>query len=85
MTRLFVSKRRSRAANDYSRVIPAQAGIQSLFFVSKRRSQAANEYSRAIPAQAGIQCLSQGCGGRQSDQEAGFPLARERHESGCRA
>ena len=30
MTRLFVSKRRSRAANDDSRVIPAQAGIQCL-------------------------------------------------------
>ena len=28
MTRLFVSKRRSRAAHDDSRVIPAQAGIQ---------------------------------------------------------
>ncbi len=85
MTRLFVSKRRSRAANETSRVIPAQAGIQSLFFVNERRSHAANDYSRVIPAQERIQCLSQGCGGRQSDQEAGFPLALERHESGCRA
>jgi len=33
VTRLFVSKRRSRAANDVSRVIPAQAGIECLCVV----------------------------------------------------
>jgi hypothetical protein len=49
VTRLFVSKRRSRAANDYSRVIPAQAGIQGHSCVSKRRSRATNDYSRVIP------------------------------------
>jgi hypothetical protein len=57
VTRLFVSKRQSRAANDYSRVIPAKAGIQCFAFVSRRQSRAANDDSRVIPAKAGIQCL----------------------------
>jgi hypothetical protein len=51
VTRLFVSKRRSRAANEYSRVIPAQAGIQCLW-LSKRRSRAAIDGTRRR-AQAG--------------------------------
>jgi hypothetical protein len=56
VTRLFVSKRRSRAANEYSRVIPVSRSedrdpvfVVERLFVSKRRSRAANEYSRVIP------------------------------------
>jgi hypothetical protein len=52
MTRLFVSKRRSRAAHDYSRVIPAQAGIQS-FSVSRGGRPAATGNGVVIPVARG--------------------------------
>jgi len=51
---MSVSKMQSVAANGNSRVIPAQAGIQSAS-ASKMQSVAANGNSRVIPAQAGNQ------------------------------